>query len=93
MTAFEKVVKTALANFWVNFSTFYSDKLVTLSQAIPRGGGRASSATKGKKVLCFWSQESVPKFLTIEVLSSKSKASVTVDGTTVSWNVSTIKIF
>ena len=39
MTAFEKVVKTALANFWVNFSTFYSDKLVTLSQAIPRGGG------------------------------------------------------
>ena len=30
-------------------------------------------------------QESVAKFLTIDVVSSKSKAAVTVDGTTVSW--------
>ena len=31
-------------------------------------------------------QENKPKFLTVEVISSKTKASVTIDGTTVSGN-------
>ena len=55
---------------------------ISIRSDIDPGSDRLTKSRRSNQLKL---QESVPKFLTVEVVSSKTKASITVDGTTVSY--------